>query len=109
MQRQLLFRIAFVSMLFTSISFLAEAQVKPQFISRFSTGVYNNASAEISAYDMQTKRMFVNSGVDTSIKVVDISNLNSPQQINVISLKPYGSDITSVASKKRWYFSSLAA
>ncbi len=99
MQRQLLFKIALSTMLFTSISFLAEAQVKPQFISRFSTGVYNNASAEISAYDMQTKRMFVNSGVDTSIKVVDISNLNAPQQINVFSLKPYGSDITSIASK----------
>ncbi len=99
MQRQLLFKIALSTMLFSSISFFAEAQVKPEFKGRFSTGVYNNASAEISAYDMQSKRMFVSSGVDTSIKVVDLSNLSAPTQVSVISLKPYGSDITSVASK----------
>lgn len=99
MQRQLLFKFALGTMLFSAVSIFAEAQVKPEFKGRFSTGIYNNASAEISAYDVQTKRMFVTSGVDTSIKVVDISNISAPTQINVISLKPYGSDITSVASK----------
>lgn len=75
------------------------AQINPQLIGRFSTGVYNNTAAEISAFDTKTKKMFVNSGVDTSIKVVNISNPANPSQIGVISLKPYGSDITSIACK----------
>jgi 2',3'-cyclic-nucleotide 2'-phosphodiesterase/3'-nucleotidase/5'-nucleotidase len=77
----------------------SQAQINPQLIGRFSTGVYNNTAAEISAFDVKSKRLFVNSGIDTSIKVVDLSNPANPTQINVISLKPYGSDITSVACK----------
>ena len=75
------------------------AQISPQFIGRFSTGVYDKAAAEISAYDVKSKRLFVNNGADTSIKVVNISNPASPVLLSVISLKPYGSDVTSIASK----------
>ncbi len=56
----------------------SQAQINPQLIGRFSTGVYNNTAAEISAFDVKSKRMFVNSSVDTSIKVVDISNPANP-------------------------------
>ena len=76
-----------------------QAQIYPQLIGRFSTGFYDKTAAEISAYDVKSKRLFVNSGADTSIKVVSISNPASPVQLSVISLKPYGSDITSIASK----------
>ena len=33
------------------------AQISPQFIGRFSTGVYDKAAAEISAYDVKSKRL----------------------------------------------------
>lgn len=80
-------------------SLLCSAQIQPQFLGRFSTGIYNNTAAEISAFDPATKRMFVINGADTSFKVVDISNPSNPQLITSISVKPYGIDLTSVASK----------
>lgn len=75
------------------------AQITPQFLGRFSTGIYNTAAAEISAYDKASKRMFVTNGPDTSMKVVDLSNPANPIQISSISIKPYGIDLTSVACK----------
>jgi 2',3'-cyclic-nucleotide 2'-phosphodiesterase (5'-nucleotidase family) len=77
----------------------SSAQIQPQFLGRFSTGIYNNTAAEISAYDPGTKRMFVLNGADTSFKVVNISNPSNPQLITSISVKPYGIDLTSVAIK----------
>lgn len=99
MKLKLLLLTGITTALFSVMGHETQAQINPQLIGRFSTGVYNNTAAEISAFDAKSKRMFVNSGVDTSIKVVDISNPANPTQISVISLKPYGSDITSIASK----------
>ncbi len=75
----------------------AQAQINPQFIGRYSTGIYDKAAAEITAYDAISKRMFVLNGPDTSIKVVDISKPANPVQINSISIKSYGRDLTSIA------------
>ncbi len=77
--------------------FGAQAQINPQFIGRYSTGIYDKAAAEITAYDAISKRMFVLNGPDTSIKVVDISKPANPVQINTISIKSYGKDLTSIA------------
>lgn len=77
--------------------FGAQAQVNPQFIGRYSTGIYDKAAAEITAYDAISKRMFVLNGPDTSIKVVDISKPANPVQISTISIKSYGKDLTSIA------------
>jgi 2',3'-cyclic-nucleotide 2'-phosphodiesterase/3'-nucleotidase/5'-nucleotidase len=78
---------------------LAQAQLNLSFVGRYSTGFYNQAAAEIMAYDAASKRMFVINGPDTSLRVVDISNPASPQEILVVSIKPYGIDLTSVAAK----------
>ena len=75
----------------------AQAQINPQFIGRYSTGIYDKAAAEITAYDAISKRMFVLNGPDTSIKVVDISKPANPIQVNTISIKSYGKDLTSIA------------
>ena len=75
----------------------AQAQINPQFIGRYSTGIYDKAAAEITAYDAISKRMFVLNGPDTSIKVVDISKPTNPIQVNTISIKSYGKDLTSIA------------
>jgi 2',3'-cyclic-nucleotide 2'-phosphodiesterase (5'-nucleotidase family) len=88
-------------MMLLSLLFLAimavQAQISPQFIGRFSTGIYDKAAAEITAYDAVSKRMFVLNGPDTSIKVVDISKPANPVQISTISIKSYGKDQTSIA------------
>lgn len=99
MKKKLTFKNLLLTLGFSMLSSASIAQIQPQFISRFSTGIYNNTAAEISAYDPITKRMFVLNGADTSIKVVDISNPANPQLISSISLKPYGIDPTSVAAK----------
>ena len=75
----------------------AKAQINPKFIGRYSTGIYDKAAAEITAYDASSKRMFVLNGPDTSIKVVDISKPANPVQVNTISIKSYGKDQTSIA------------
>ncbi len=75
----------------------AHAQLSAQFLGRYSTGVYNNTAAEISAFDPVTKKAFVTHAVDTSIKVVDMSNPANPVLVTTIDMKPYGSDLTSVA------------
>jgi 2',3'-cyclic-nucleotide 2'-phosphodiesterase (5'-nucleotidase family) len=95
MKKQLFsFSIAFTLALFGDVS----AQITPKFLGRFSTGIYNNTAAEISAYHAKSKRMFVTNGADSSIKVVDISNPASPSLVQSISIKPYGIDLTSVAT-----------
>ncbi len=99
MKKKHTFKNLLLTLGFSMLSSASIAQIQPQFISRFSTGIYNNTAAEISAYDPITKRMFVLNGADTSIKVVDISNPANPQLISSISLKPYGIDPTSVAAK----------
>jgi len=75
------------------------AQINMQFAGRFSTGFYDKAAAEITAYDAGSKRLFVTNGPDTSIKIVNVSNAANPILISSISIKPYGIDLTSVAVK----------
>jgi len=73
------------------------AQITPQLLGRYSTGLYDKASAEINAYHPKSKQMFVTNGPDTSLKVVSLANPSSPFQVASISIKPYGIDLTSVA------------
>jgi len=73
------------------------AQINPVFLGRYSTGFYDKAAAEISAYHAKTKQMFVLNAADTTVKVVNISNPTSPTLVNSISIKPYGIDLTSIA------------
>jgi 2',3'-cyclic-nucleotide 2'-phosphodiesterase / 3'-nucleotidase / 5'-nucleotidase len=75
------------------------AQINMQFAGRFSTGFYDKAAAEITAYDAGSKRLFITNGPDTSIKIVNVSNASNPILISSISIKPYGIDLTSVAVK----------
>ncbi len=85
------------TLLLALIGTLSQAQINPVFIGRYSTGLYDKASAEINAYHPKSKQMFVTNGPDTSLKVVSLANPNSPVQVASISIKPYGIDLTSVA------------
>jgi 2',3'-cyclic-nucleotide 2'-phosphodiesterase (5'-nucleotidase family) len=88
---------------FFSIAFIlacigdVNAQITPQLLGRYSTGLYDKASAEINAYHSKSKQLFVTNGPDTSLKVVSLANPTTPVQVATISIKPYGSDLTSVA------------
>lgn len=94
---QLFTRLSLLMLLAVGFIQISEAQVNLQFLGRYSTGYYDKAAAEISAYDAGTKRLFVSNSADTSIKIIDLSNPSSPTLISSISLKPYGIDLNSVA------------
>ena len=63
-----------------------------------SIQVGGEGAAEISAFDPETKKLFVvtNSGT-TRIDVVDLSNPASPQVIGQIDISPYGGGVNSVS------------
>ena len=83
-----------------AVSFAAKSQISASFLGRYSTGgFYDNAAAEITAYDIATKRIFVINSPDSSLKIVNISNPNSPVLVSSVDIRPYGIDLTSVASK----------
>ncbi len=76
----------------------SNAQISPKLLSRHSVGSYfDQGAAEIVAYSSKNKRMFVTNNVTNSIHVVNITDPSSPVLFDTISLKPYGSDVTSVA------------
>ena len=79
------------------------AQINAQFLGRYSIGTYNSNGgvAEISSYDPSTKRMYVVNGPDTSFRIVNMANPANPLLISTISVKPYGIDVTSIATNKK--------
>ena len=47
-------------------------------IGTFSTGIFDDSAAEISAYDPETQRLFVVNGANTEVDVLDLSDPTSP-------------------------------
>lgn len=54
-------------------------------------------AAEITAYDAQTRRLFVVNGANNTVDVVDLSDPTAPKRIESISGVPFGAGINSVA------------
>lgn len=54
--------------------------------------------SEISAYDAETKQLFVIGG-STKLEIVDLSDPKAPKLVNSIELAPFGSGTNSVAVK----------
>ncbi|MEK7727164.1 MAG: choice-of-anchor I family protein, partial [candidate division KSB1 bacterium] len=62
-----------------------------------ATGIFNLSAAEISAYDEDSKRLFVVNAQGRRIDVLDLSNLSAPTLHFSIDLTPYGPVVNSVA------------
>ncbi|RPG17272.1 MAG: hypothetical protein CBB69_007225 [Phycisphaera sp. TMED9] len=62
----------------------------------FETDVFDEAAAEINAFDPVTSRLFVTNSDSDTIDVLDASNPDSPSLIDTISLAKYGDGIQSV-------------
>lgn len=77
---------------------VVSAQITPVFLGRHKTGLFDKGAAEIVAYSPKYKKMFVTNGATNSLRMVDISTPSNPTLIDTISLKGYGSDLTSVAA-----------
>ena len=65
----------------------------------YSTGLFNQTAAEISAYDALSQRLFVTNGATNSLDILNISNPQAPTLFNSISLNPYGGAVNSVSVK----------
>ncbi|MEQ9373333.1 MAG: choice-of-anchor I family protein [Coleofasciculus chthonoplastes F3-SA18-01] len=60
-------------------------------IGSFSTGIFANNTAEQTAYDPITQRLFVTSSGQKQINILDISNPMEPSEFTSINLASYGS------------------
>ena len=67
------------------------------YLSTYSTGVFDEGAAEILAYSPSTQRVFFTNSDQKTIDVLDISDPSNPILINQISIAPYGDGINSVA------------
>jgi len=94
---------------FIAICFLgsnqAQSQMYPpqgrtlQFMGRYSTGLYNQAAAEIVSYDPATKTAFLISSVAVRLDALSLADPSNPTLAYTIDLSPYGSAVNSVAVK----------
>ncbi len=66
-------------------------------IGSYSTGIFDEGAAEISAYDKTSKRLFVINGAQQAIDVLDIAKPEKPVKLFAIDLSPYGNAANSVA------------
>ncbi len=66
------------------------------FLSRYSTGIFDEGAAEIAAYDPGTQRLFFTNGEEDRIEVLDLSNPANPVQLTPIDISSFGDGINSV-------------
>ena len=84
----------FLCLLSTSASAIS---LKP--IGTFSSGIFDDGAAEISAFDPNTNRLFITNGSSNTIDILDISNPTMPRLdtgVSSIDLNPFGSGVNSV-------------
>ncbi len=75
-----------------------------------SIDVGDAGAAEISAFDPQTKKLFVvNNGAVNKIDVLDFSNPLAPAIVSSISMAPYGGAVNSVAVKNGMLAAAIEA
>ncbi|MCA1992997.1 MAG: choice-of-anchor I family protein [Coleofasciculus sp. S288] len=73
----------------------AAFNLKP--IGTYSTGIFDDGAAKISAYDPMTQRLFVTNGSTNQINVLGLTNPTSPSLLFNIDLDDYGGEVNSVA------------
>ncbi len=56
-----------------------------------------NVSAEISAFEPVSKRIFVSNSIQNTLEIIDLNNPARPRKIRSIAIAPYGGGINSVA------------
>ncbi len=69
-------------------------------IGTYSTGIFDDAAARISAYDPVTQRLFVTNDSTNQINVLNIGQPTQPSLLFNIDLNDFGSGVNSVAFGK---------
>ncbi|HAZ49019.1 MAG TPA: hypothetical protein DDW76_24235, partial [Cyanobacteria bacterium UBA11369] len=68
-------------------------------LGKYTTGVFNQGAAEISAYDPASKRLFVVNAQAATIDILDLSDPTTPTKISQIAVGSFGAVANSVAIK----------
>ncbi|HAX80913.1 MAG TPA: hypothetical protein DCY88_35020, partial [Cyanobacteria bacterium UBA11372] len=68
-------------------------------LGKYTTGVFNQGAAEISAYDPTSKRLFVVNAQAATIDILDLSDPTTPTKISQIAVNSFGAAPNSVAVK----------
>jgi 2',3'-cyclic-nucleotide 2'-phosphodiesterase / 3'-nucleotidase / 5'-nucleotidase len=68
-------------------------------IGKYTTGIFNQGAAEISAYDSASKRLFVVNAQAATIDILDLSDPTSPAKISQIAVGSFGAVANSVTAK----------
>ncbi|MEM6801241.1 MAG: choice-of-anchor I family protein [Bacteroidota bacterium] len=86
-----------VCLLSLTTSYQVQAQIQLSPLGTYETGIFDDAAAEISAYDFINRRLFVVNGADAAIDVLDINNPTLPTKLFSIDISPFGAAPNSVA------------
>lgn len=77
----------------------AMSGIQIQKIGQYSTGIFAQGGAEISAYDARTRKLFVVKATAAEIDVLDFSNPASPAKISSVDISAFGAGVNSVAAR----------
>lgn len=83
--------------LFIMTASFSQSSIELEVVSSFSTGLFDESAAEISAYDPDTERLFVTNG---GLGTIDIYDISDPENIILhsrIDITLYGGGANSVA------------
>ncbi len=83
--------------LFTSAAIYAQGDFQLRKIGTFHTGIFDEGSAEIVAYDANNKRAFFTNADANAVTVVDLNDPYHPTLIAEISQDSYGAGVNSLA------------
>ncbi len=75
----------------------AESTISLEVLGKHQTGVFDEGSAEIVAYDAATRRLFKVNAKAATVDVLDISNPASPTLVSTINVSTLGGVANSVA------------
>lgn len=78
--------------------------IKVNFLGRYTDG--RDAACEISAYDYESKKLYITNAAADSIDIVDISDATSPVKVGQIDVLSYGGEVNSVVACGNGYIAA---
>ena len=82
--------------LFLPLQIAVSQSIQLHKIGTYHTGIFDDAAAEISAYDAASQRVFVTNAANNALDVIDISDPTAPSLVQSIDLAAYGDGPNSV-------------
>lgn len=73
-------------------------QLTLDYVGSFDPSGENNASTEVVVYDAESKKLFVTSGIQNNLDIIDFTDPTAPSIVHSINMDDYG-QLTSVAVK----------